>query len=81
MSSLNFFQEGFVVMRRDISLKPVQLSVVALLLMSFEGLISRLPGFLDHLNFDFSIDKPFVFLDILVYDVKNVFAFRPQTVE
>ena len=51
------------------------------LLISFEGLISRLPGFLDQLNFDFSIDETFVFLDILVYDVKNVFVFRPQAVE
>ena len=82
-------------MGRDISLKSVKLFRVTLLLVSFEGLIScltgfldhlndlisRLPGFLDELNFDFSIDKTFVFLDILVYDLENVFVFWPKAVE
>ena len=68
-------------MRRDISLKPVQLFAAALLLMSFEGLISRLPEFLDHLNFNFSIDETFVLLDILIDDVENIHVFRPQAFE
>ena len=90
--SLDFFQEGSVVMGRDISLKPVELfgvahflmhseGLISLLLMSFEGLISLLPGFLDHLNFDFSIDKTFMPLDILANDSENVLAFRPKAFE
>ena len=68
-------------MGRDISLKPVKLSGVTLLLMFFDGLLSRLPGFLDQLNFDFPIDEAFVLLDILVYDIEDILVFRPQTIE
>ena len=65
----------------DISLKTVELSGVTLLLMHLEGLIPRFPGFLDHLNFHFSIDEAFVLLDILVYDIENILVFRPQAFE
>ena len=65
----------------DISLKPVELSGVTLLLVHIEGLVPRLPGFLDHLNFHFSIDEAFVLLDISVYDIENILVFRPQAFE
>ena len=68
-------------MGRDVSLKPVKLFGVAILLMSCEGLLSRLPGFLYHLNLDFSIDETFMLLDIPVYDIEDILVFRPQTIE
>ena len=60
-------------MGRNISLKPIKLSEITVLLMPFEVFISFLPGFLDHLNFDFSINKTFVLLDFLFYGTKSIF--------